>query len=144
MTVQDGMRTGGACCIVAPREALTFSAAEEFADDLELLAHPVRLRLLSILARNGEAVCVCDLEALVPVKQPTVSHHLRLLREAGMIDGERRGLWTYYFVRPAGLGALRDRILAGLSRLEPVDSRPEGPERPVPGSDRTPTPEMST
>jgi ArsR family transcriptional regulator, arsenate/arsenite/antimonite-responsive transcriptional repressor len=96
--------------------------------DLELLAHPVRLRLLSVLARNVEPVCVCDLEALVPVKQPTVSHHLRILRDAGLIMPERRGLWTYYSVREAGAAELRKRIRQGLASLTPIEG-PNSPKR---------------
>lgn len=62
-------------------------------------------------------MCVCDLEALVPVKQPTVSHHLRLLREAGLIGCERHGLWAYYFVQREALAALRARIAGQLDAL---------------------------
>jgi ArsR family transcriptional regulator len=85
--------------------------------DLDVLAHPVRLQLLAVLAASDEAVCVCDLEALVPVKQPTVSHHLKLLRAAGLVDSEKRGLWAYYHVRRDELDRLRRRIAAGLGRL---------------------------
>jgi ArsR family transcriptional regulator len=78
--------------------------------DLELLAHPVRLQILEILVRRGGEVCVCDFEAALPVKQPTVSHHLRLLREAGWVDMMRRGVWAYYFVRPDVLRSVRQRL----------------------------------
>jgi ArsR family transcriptional regulator len=89
--------------------------ATAVATDFEHLAHPVRLQLLDVLARNEGRVCVCDLEAAVPVKQPTVSHHLRLLREAGLIESEKVGQWVYYRIRrPAR--ALRSRA-AGTSRL---------------------------
>jgi len=62
-------------------------------------------------------VCVCDLEEALPIKQPTISHHLRILREAGLIDFERRGSWTYHFVLPEALEAARARIVRGLSDL---------------------------
>jgi ArsR family transcriptional regulator len=75
------------------------------------------LQLLDILARHEGQVCVCDLEAAVPVRQPTVSHHLRLLREAGLVDFERRGLWAYYFVRRDALAALRARLTTLLDSL---------------------------
>lgn len=68
-----------------------------------------------MLARAAGRVCVCDLEAAVPVKQPTVSHHLRLLREAGLVDFEKQGLWAYYFVHRDKLNALRERIARGLA-----------------------------
>ena len=67
-----------------------------------------------MLARNGGRVCVCDLEAAVPVKQPTVSHHLRLLREAGLVDVEKAGIWAHYRVNAAALAALHARIAATL------------------------------
>ena len=110
-------QAGAPCCLVLPRGALKQESAEALGRDLELLAHPIRLRLLSVLARNPEPVCVCDLETLVPVKQPTVSHHLRILRGAGLITSERRGLWTYYSVRAEAAESLRERILKGLQQL---------------------------
>lgn len=73
--------------------------AQPLSRTMQALAHPVRLQILYILAQYEGKVCVCDLEAALPVKQPTVSHHLNILREAGLIDSERRGLWAYYFIR---------------------------------------------
>jgi ArsR family transcriptional regulator, arsenate/arsenite/antimonite-responsive transcriptional repressor len=109
-------RVGG-CCedgLVAP---LAPAAAEALSDDLTLLANPVRLQLLALLRAHAGQVCVCDLEAALPVKQPTVSHHLKLLRAAGLVEVERRGLWAYYSVRHEALAALRARIDAGLGGL---------------------------
>ena len=108
---------GERCCGTETLPRLTDDAARELTADLEILAHPVRLQLLDVLARNEGRVCVCDLEAAVPVKQPTVSHHLRLLREAGLIDFEKQGLWAYYFVNREALSALRERIVARLAGL---------------------------
>ncbi|HMA35416.1 MAG TPA: metalloregulator ArsR/SmtB family transcription factor [Chloroflexia bacterium] len=109
-------KRGVACCTpVAPR--LTSGAAEQFSADLALLAHPVRVQILDLLAQSEGQVCVCDLESGLPVKQPTVSHHLRLLREAGLIDCEKQGLWAYYFVKREALTALRARIDAGFQAL---------------------------
>jgi ArsR family transcriptional regulator, arsenate/arsenite/antimonite-responsive transcriptional repressor len=85
--------------------------------DLEILANPIRLRLLDVLLRREGHVCVCDLEAAVPVKQPTVSHHLRLLKQAGLVTSSRKGLYVYYQVDRTGLDALRDRIGAHLGAL---------------------------
>ena len=93
---------GDRCCDVNARPS------RSHAD--ENLAHPVRLQLLDVLARNEGRVCVCDLEAAVPVKQPTVSHHLRLLREAGLIESEKVGQWVYYRIRRDEARALRDRV----------------------------------
>jgi ArsR family transcriptional regulator, arsenate/arsenite/antimonite-responsive transcriptional repressor len=115
---------GQPCCLVAPAAALDQSEAEALTGDMELLSHPVRLRILSVLASNPEPVCVCDLEALVPVKQPTVSHHLKILRAAGLVGSERRALWTYYHVRPDAWAALRDRVTRALGELAPRDSAP--------------------
>jgi ArsR family transcriptional regulator len=105
------------CCAEALPVRLSAEAAQQFSDDLQILAHPIRMQILDILGRSAGQVCVCDLESALPVKQPTVSHHLRLLREAGLIDCERRGLWAYYFVQREALGALRARIATQLDAL---------------------------
>ena len=105
---------GERCCDVQARPSRSYAEATSIAASLEQLAHPVRLQLLDILARNEGRVCVCDLEASVPVKQPTVSHHLRLLREAGLIESEKVGQWVYYRIRRDAARALRDRVLQTL------------------------------
>lgn len=110
-------KCGSRCCADTEDYQLSTDDAQQISDDLQILAHPVRLQILSILARSAGQVCVCDLEAAVPVKQPTVSHHLRLLREAGLIDCERNGLWAYYFLRREALGALHARISSQLVTL---------------------------
>ena len=91
--------------------------ASALARDFDVLAHPVRLQLLDMLARNEGRVCVCDLEASVPVKQPTVSHHLRLLREANLVESEKVGQWVYYRVRRDALRALRERVVDTLATM---------------------------
>ena len=106
-----------ACCTPITSKRLRDDIAQQLADDLSILAHPIRLQLLDLLSQSTGDVCVCDLEAALPVKQPTVSHHLRLLREAGLIDCERRGLWAYYFVRRDAVAALRERLGARLDAL---------------------------
>lgn len=106
------------CCAPAITVTLNDAEAAQLADALSLLAHPIRLRLLAILARNAGHVCVCDLEAALPVKQPTVSHHLRLLRDGGLIEGERRGQWIYYAVRQEALATVQlliDQFFASLT-----------------------------
>lgn len=105
-----------ACCGETGAER-AMSDVQRATADLEILAHPVRLQLLDMLVRAEGAVCVCDLEAALPVKQPTVSHHLRLLREADLVQSERHAQWAYYRVNRESLDALRDRIGAELTRL---------------------------
>jgi len=104
--------------VIAPlvREPLSSGAAAELATKLKALADPVWLRLMSAVASraSGEA-CVCDLSVGIEVSQPTISHHLKVLRTAGLLDCERRGSWVYYRINP---DALRE-----LSRLFGVDAR---------------------
>ena len=67
------------------------------------LSDPIRLQLVDVLRRHAGKVCVCELTPLFDVSQPTVSHHLKVLREAGLIDVERRGLWSFYYVIPEAM-----------------------------------------
>ena len=99
-----------ACCAPLNKEPLSAPAAERIAPLLKALADPVRLRLLSLVASHadGEA-CVCDLNDAFDLSQPTISHHLKVLHESGLLDRSKRGVWVYYRVRPqalAGLAAL--------------------------------------
>ena len=88
-------------------EPLAASDAADLAKGFKALGDPVRLRLLSMIAaKAGDEVCVCDLTAGFDVTGPTISHHLRVLREAGLIECERRGTWVYYWVIPDRLSAL--------------------------------------
>ncbi|MGC1287343.1 MAG: metalloregulator ArsR/SmtB family transcription factor, partial [Streptosporangiaceae bacterium] len=84
--------------------------AELVAPLLKALGDPVRLRLMSLVASNpGGEVCVCDLTSAFDLSQPTISHHMKVLHEAGLVDREKRGVWVYYRARAealAGLGAL--------------------------------------
>lgn len=76
------------------------------------LGDPVRLRLLSLIASHEDGeVCVCELTVGFEVSGPTISHHLKVLRQAGLIDGERRGTWIYYWVLPEALRTLSDALL---------------------------------
>lgn len=115
--IQADRRRGERCCHPAAMPMVRTAAAERLTADLSILAHPVRLQLLDVLLHNEGRVCVCDLEAAVPVKQPTVSHHLRLLRAAGLVTSERVGLWAHYRVRREALAALRGRINGALEEL---------------------------
>ena len=96
-------------CDIAPlvREPLSNQAAVELAAMLKALSDPVRLRLLSVIAsHDGAEACVCDISAGIDVTQPTISHHLKVLRTAGLLDSERRGSWVYYRVIPEALQRL--------------------------------------
>lgn len=99
------------CCSSVMAAPLSEDEATELAQLLGALADPVRLRLLSLVAAQGE-VCSCDLEGPLERSQPTVSHHTRILAEAGLIAGDRRGRWTWWSVVPGRLAAVR-RALGG-------------------------------
>ena len=95
------------CCSPLVHEPLT----EEWAGDLALmfkaLGDPVRLRLLSLVASHaGGEACVCEISPAFDLTQPTISHHLKVLREAGLLQCERRGTWVYYWVVPSALAQL--------------------------------------
>lgn len=94
----------GPCCAPLDTAALSAAEAEELSRRLKALADPGRLRLLSLLlaSESGEA-CTCDLTGPLGLSQPTVTHHLKKLAEAGVVTGERRGVWTYYRVLPEAL-----------------------------------------
>jgi ArsR family transcriptional regulator, arsenate/arsenite/antimonite-responsive transcriptional repressor len=86
-----------ACCSPLSREPLEQDAAERIAPLLKALADPVRLRLMSLIASHeGGEACVCDLNDAFELSQPTISHHLKVLHEAGLVDREKRGVWVYY------------------------------------------------
>ncbi len=107
------------CCAPLTAGVLDEQQAEELAGLLKVLADPARLRLLSLVAAasDGEA-CACDLVEPVGRSQPTVSHHLSLLVDAGLLTREKRGKWAWYRIVPERLGALRDALAptAALSR----------------------------
>ncbi len=99
--------TAAVCCTPLAREPLTGGEAAILAPVFKALADPVRLRLFSLIASfAGGQACVCDLTDAFDVSQPTISHHLRVLREAGLVDCERRGTWVYYWVLPDALARL--------------------------------------
>lgn len=109
-----------ACCVTAPRlsEPLTEQAAAELAKKLKALADPVRLRLFSAIASHaGGEACVCDISGGIDVSQPTVSHHLKVLRDAGLLTSQRRASWVYYAVVPAALGELSTLLALNIAPL---------------------------
>ena len=100
------------CSIPLVREPIGEGAAAGLAQVFKALGDPVRLRLLSLIgAHQGGEVCVCDLTIAFNLAQPTISHHLKVLRDAGIITSERRGTWVYYRLVPAAL----ERMAALLS-----------------------------
>lgn len=99
----------GACGDVCAAPGMSGEDAERAAAVFKALADPVRLRLFTRIAGSQGEVCVCDVQD-VGVSQPTVSHHLRRLRLAGLIDCERRGTWVYYWAVPGALAAVRELV----------------------------------
>jgi ArsR family transcriptional regulator, arsenate/arsenite/antimonite-responsive transcriptional repressor len=108
------------CCSPLVREPLTEDWAGDLARMFKALGDPVRLRLLSRVASHaGGEACVCDLSVGLDLTQPTISHHLRVLREAGLLECERRGTWVYYWVVPSALAHLS--AVLGSSEVDTVD-----------------------
>ncbi|MFF7443179.1 ArsR/SmtB family transcription factor [Streptomyces sp. NPDC008122] len=108
-----------ACCSPMVREPLGEEGAVDLAKTFKALSDPIRLRRLSLIApyEGGEA-CVCDLTGPFDVSQPTISHHLKVLREAGLVSSEQRGTWVYYRVLPAALARLS--LLQAPAAAEPA------------------------
>jgi ArsR family transcriptional regulator len=97
------------CCSSVTAAPLGEADADDLARLLTALADPVRLRLLSIVASSTE-VCSCDLEGPLGKTQPTISHHTRVLADAGIITGEKRGKWTWWHANPARLATIRSAL----------------------------------
>ncbi len=113
MTGERGLRLGEADCAAAPlvRDPLTAEQAGSAAAVFKALADPVRLRLLSLIASHaGGEACVCELTPAFEVSEPTISHHLKVLREAGLVSSERRASWVYYRAVPEALTGLSSRL----------------------------------
>jgi ArsR family transcriptional regulator len=107
--IQDppGLSLAGACCAPLRREPLTAAQSADLARLLKALADPVRLRLVSMVAaHDGGEACVCELTEPLGLTQPTISHHLKILVEAGILSRDKRGVWAYYALVPATLDAL--------------------------------------
>ncbi|MEU9179921.1 metalloregulator ArsR/SmtB family transcription factor [Streptomyces sp. NPDC048550] len=102
-----GQDADAGCCPGLAAAPLDEEHAADLARVFKALGDPVRLRLLSMIAsRDGGEICVCELTPAFDLSQPTISHHLKLLRQAGLVDCERRGTWVYYWVLPAALERL--------------------------------------
>jgi ArsR family transcriptional regulator, arsenate/arsenite/antimonite-responsive transcriptional repressor len=91
---------GEPCCEPVVYPDIEREHAERMARVAKALGDPIRMQLVDVLRKHAGKVCVCELVPLFDLSQPTVSHHLKVLREAGLVGSERRGLWAYYYVNP--------------------------------------------
>jgi len=98
---------GEPCCEPLVHPAVSIRDSERLAATAKALADPIRVQLVDVLRQHAGEVCVCELVPLFEVSQPTLSHHLKKLREAGIVGVERRGLWAYYYVKPDATEVLR-------------------------------------
>jgi ArsR family transcriptional regulator len=108
ITIEEQRRPGQGCCEPGLAPRMSDQQAISATELLKALADPARLQILDILGQHAGSVCVCDFEGLVGLpdkatgqrpRQPTISHHLKVLRAAGLVGYEKRGLWAYYYVR---------------------------------------------
>ena len=98
---------GAACCAPLTRETISAADADDLARTFKALGDPTRVRLISIIAASeGEEACVCDLTEPIGLSQPTVSHHLKILMDAGFLTRSKRGTWAYYALVPGALDSV--------------------------------------
>jgi ArsR family transcriptional regulator len=105
MSKQPGVIDQVACCAPLGIEPMSADQADRIAGLMKALSDPIRLRLMSLIAAADE-ICVCDLNAPFDVSQPTISHHLKVLRSEGLVGCERRGTWVYYWAERDALDAI--------------------------------------
>jgi len=103
LTPKQKRPAGEACCEPVAYPDIERAAAERMARVAKALGDPIRMQIVDVLRRHAGQVCVCELVPLWDLSQPTVSHHLKVLREAGIVGSERRGLWAYYYVNPEAI-----------------------------------------
>ena len=106
LTPKTKRAAGEPCCQPVVYPDVDRERAVSLARLAKALGDPIRLQLVDVLRKHAGKVCVCELTPLFDVGQPTVSHHLKVLRDAGVVDCERPGLWAYYYVRPEALAEL--------------------------------------
>lgn len=106
LTPKTKRPAGQPCCEPVVYPDVDRAKAERLAVIAKALGDPIRLQVIDILRRHAGKVCVCELVPLFDVSQPTLSHHLKKLRDAGLVDSERQGLWAYYYVLPEALEEL--------------------------------------
>ncbi|MFW0789193.1 ArsR/SmtB family transcription factor [Gordonia sp. CPCC 205333] len=119
------IQPAGERCSSLVAEPLSVAQAEPLARVFKAIGDPVRLRLLSLIASHVNAqACVCDILPAFELSQPTISHHLKVLRDAGVLESERRGTWVYYRVIPAALQQLSSILMVDpASRISGSDCR---------------------
>ena len=106
LTPKQKRPAGEPCCEPVVYPDVERVEAERMARVAKALGDPIRLQLVDVLRKHAGKVCVCELVPLFELSQPTVSHHLKVLREAGIVGSERQGLWAYYYVNPEALETL--------------------------------------
>ena len=106
LTPKTKRAAGERCCEPVVYPDVERLEAERMAKLAKAIADPVRLQLVDVLRKHAGKVCVCELVPLFDLSQPTVSHHLKVLRDAGIVESERQGLWAYYYVVPGALDEL--------------------------------------
>jgi ArsR family transcriptional regulator, arsenate/arsenite/antimonite-responsive transcriptional repressor len=106
LTPKQKRPAGEPCCEPVVYPDVEREQAQRMAEMAKALADPVRLQLVDVLRKHAGKVCVCELVPLFDLSQPTISHHLKKLRDAGIVESERRGLWAYYYVLPGALDEL--------------------------------------
>jgi ArsR family transcriptional regulator len=109
------------CCAPVLQAPLGEGDAEGLADVFKVLADPVRLRLLSLIAARDGETCACELVGVLDRSQPTISHHLSVLHDAGLLAREKRGRWVWYRTVPARIAALRDALAPPLRSTDAAD-----------------------
>ncbi|MGI8450698.1 MAG: metalloregulator ArsR/SmtB family transcription factor [Streptosporangiaceae bacterium] len=106
VSLPSGQTGTAVCCAPLSQGPLSPGQAEQVAPLLKALADPVRLRLMSLVASHpGGEACVCDLSDAFDLSQPTISHHLKVLHDSGLLDREKRGVWVYYRARAQALAS---------------------------------------
>lgn len=101
------LQSGDNCCIELPALRIETQDAEALSGMFKAIGHPVRLQIVDLLSRYGGQVCVCDIEGHFELSQPTISHHLKILRQAQWIESENRGIWVYYHIRADAVARLQ-------------------------------------
>ena len=106
LTPKTKRAKGEVCCEPTALPEVDAAQARRIAELAKALGDPIRVQLVDVLRQHAGKVCVCELVPLFDVSQPTISHHLKVLRDAGLIASEKRGLWVYYYVVPGSLDTL--------------------------------------
>jgi ArsR family transcriptional regulator, arsenate/arsenite/antimonite-responsive transcriptional repressor len=100
-------RKNDSCTVRIEAPSLTAHQVEMLADCFKVLSDSTRLEMLDLLDQQHEPICVCDIAPRFPLNQPTISHHLKVLRGAGFIDSEKHGLWSHYWITDRGRATMR-------------------------------------